>query len=225
METENRSYQNRVRNLDARLRDAGGNIRVVKKTTSNLFRYQPRRQKGARKVSLGNFTHILDIDTDRGELEVEGLATYDAIVQFTLRHGFLPTVAPELRHITIGGAIVGIGIESSCYRHGFVHDGLLEADVMLPDGRVVHCRPDNEHADLFRALPNSYGTLGYILRARIRLCPAAPFVRLRNRRFTTIEGYVDAMAAAARDPGRWLECETVCSAAPARFPRRIRGPS
>jgi FAD/FMN-containing dehydrogenase len=113
-----------------------------------------------------------------------------------LPRGFLPLVAPELKHITIGGATVGIGIESTCYRHGFVHDALLEADVLLPDGSVVTCTPDNRYSDLFRALPNSYGTLGYILRAKIALQPALPCVRLEMEQYSELEPYLDALRAA-----------------------------
>ena len=40
-----------------------------------------------------------------------------------------------------------------------------------------------EHADLFRAFPNSYGTLGYAVRLRIELEPVEPFVALRHVRF------------------------------------------
>jgi FAD/FMN-containing dehydrogenase len=109
----------------------------------------------------------------------------------------LPLVSPELKHITIGGATVGIGIESTCFRHGFVHDALIEADVLLPGGRIVTCTADNEHGDLFHALPNSYGTLGYILRAKIRLDPAKPYVELAIERYGDAKSYLDAMRGAA----------------------------
>jgi len=82
-----------------------------------------------------------------------------------------------------------------------VHDGLMEADVLLPDGRTVLCTPDNEHADLFRALPNSYGTLGYVLRAKMRLMPAQPYVHLQTERFDRIEPFLDAMRAATTEVG------------------------
>jgi FAD/FMN-containing dehydrogenase len=117
-----------------------------------------------------------------------------------LAAGFLPLVAPELKHITVGGATVGIGIESTCFRYGFVHDGLREADVLLPGGKVVTARADNEHADLFNALPNSYGTLGYILRAKIALHPAKPHVHLHMQLFRSIPAYLDAMEMATESP-------------------------
>lgn len=177
------------------LAERAGPLRVKKRTTTNLFRYAMR--PGPRgDIDLGGFNHVLDLDRAARTLEVEGLATYEAIVDRTLPHGLVPLITPELKHITIGGATVGIGIESNGFRHGFVHDGLLEAEILLADGRMVVGTADNEYADLFRALPNSYGTLGYILRAKIRLMPAAACVHLRTRAFTDLGAYLAAMQAA-----------------------------
>ncbi|MGH8311437.1 MAG: FAD-binding oxidoreductase, partial [Steroidobacteraceae bacterium] len=188
-------FSSRRARLAAALAARAGPLRVKKRATTNLFRYAVR--PGPRgDIDLGGFNHVLDLDRAARTLEVEGLATYEAIVDRTLGHGLVPLITPELKHITIGGATVGIGIESNGFRHGFVHDGLLEAEVLLADGRIVVCTPDNEHADLFRALPNSYGTLGYILRAKIRLMPAAACVHLRTSRFTDPGSFLAAMRAA-----------------------------
>src|SRR5262245_6507152 len=189
------AYENKKKLLIESLGAAAGGISLGKRTSSNLFRYQPR-SRGGKRVDLSGFNRVLRVDAARRLLEVEGLATFESIVDATLPHGLAPLVTPELKHITVGGAIVGIGIESNCYRHGFVHDGMVEAEVLLPDGRIVTCGPQGEHADLFRALPNSYGTLGYILRARMRLMPALPYVHLRTERFDDLDAYLAAMRAA-----------------------------
>jgi len=193
------AFEVKKQRLNQQLRAASGKLRLQKKTISNLFRYQHRSASRSTPISLAHFDSVLEVDRLGKTLTVEGLTTYERIVDTTLPHGLLPTVTPELKHITIGGAIVGIGIESSCFRYGFVHDGLREADVLLPDGRIVTCTPDNQHADLFRALPNSYGTLGYILRARIELVPAKPYVHIESTRYSTAESFLDAMRAATRD--------------------------
>ena len=190
------AYLQRKARVAAACAEVKGPVRFRKRTTSNRFRYRAERRADVSVISLGDFNHVLGLDTQTRTLEVEGLTTFEETVRFTLARGFLPTVAPELKHITIGGATVGIGIESSCFRYGFVHDGLLEADVLLPHGDIVTCNAHNEHADLFFGLPNSYGTLGYILRARIRLVPAQPLVRIDNRRFNSIERYLRAMERA-----------------------------
>ena len=189
------SFGDRRSRLLAALAARSGPLRLKKRTSSNLFRYAPSLRSGD-ALDLGHFNHVLAVDRSARTLEVEGLATYEAIVDRTLREGLVPLITPELKHITIGGATVGIGIESNGFQHGFVHDGLLEAEVLLADGRIVVTTAGNEHSGLFRALPNSYGTLGYILRAKIRLMPAAPCVHLRTQAFTDPAAFFDAMHAA-----------------------------
>jgi FAD/FMN-containing dehydrogenase len=189
------AYEQKKKLLIESLGAAPGGISLAKRTSSNLFRYQPRSRAG-RRIDLSGFNRVLRVDAAQRLLEVEGLATFESIVDHTLPHGLAPLVTPELKHITVGGAIVGIGIESNCYRHGFVHDGMLEAEVLLPDGRIAACSAADGERDLFRALPNSYGTLGYILRATMRLMPALPYVHLHTARFDDLDAYLDAMRAA-----------------------------
>ncbi len=198
-------YRQKVDELLRSWPGRGGPLRLQKSTASNLFRYQPR-EAPRRQISLAGFNRVIALDAEARTLEVEGLATFESIVAHSLPRGWLPLVTPELRHITIGGATVGIGIESTGFRHGFVHDGLIEADVLLPGGEVVTCRADNEHADLFHALPNSYGTLGYILRAKIALHRAAPFVHLQILQFGDAAVYLAAMREATqRDDVQFIE--------------------
>jgi FAD/FMN-containing dehydrogenase len=102
----------------------------------------------------------------------------------------MPHVVPQLKTITLGGAVAGLGIESSSFRSGMPHESVLEMEILTPDGEVVLARPDNEHSDLFHGFPNSYGTLGYALRLRIELAETRPFVALRHVR------YPDAAACA-----------------------------
>jgi len=184
--------------LQGRVSAQGGPLRLSKSTVSNRFRYQSEEAQG-QSLSLGHFSEIIELDRDGRSLEVEGLATFERIVAHCLPRGFLLPVTPELKHITIGGATVGIGIESTCFRHGFVHDALQEAEVLLPGGDIVICSAENEHADLFRALPNSYGTLGYILRARLSMIPAQPYVHLRVTCFDEAVEFLDAMRRATAD--------------------------
>src|SRR5205823_3829260 len=94
-----------------------------------------------------------------------------------------------LKTITLGGAMAGVGIESSSHRYGLVHDTMLELDVLLGDGRIVTCTADNEHTDLFFGFPNSYGTLGYALRVKAKTVPVKPYVRLEHLPFTDAASY------------------------------------
>jgi FAD/FMN-containing dehydrogenase len=57
---------------------------------------------------------------------------------------------------------------------------------------VVTASP-TEHEDLYSAFPNSYGTLGYAVRLRIKLEPVSAFVALGHLRFHTLTDLVAAM--------------------------------
>jgi FAD/FMN-containing dehydrogenase len=96
----------------------------------------------------------------------------------------MPAVVPQLKSITIGGAVAGVGIEASSFKYGLVHDTMLELEVLTGSGDVIVARPDNDHSDLFYGFPNSYGTLGYALRVKARTASVKPFVELCHHRYT-----------------------------------------
>ncbi|MGH3705486.1 MAG: FAD-binding protein, partial [Agromyces sp.] len=125
------------------------------------------------------------------------MCTYEDLVAATLPFGLAPLVVPQLKTITLGGAVTGLGIESTSFRNGLPHESVLEMDVLTGAGEVLTASP-SEHAELFRAFPNSYGTLGYAVRLRIELEPVLPFVALTHVRFHTIAGLVAAMEGIVR---------------------------
>jgi FAD/FMN-containing dehydrogenase len=187
------AYRQRCERVGAAVR-AGGAGRPIglAKHTSNLFR--DRLEGAKQRLDLGDFTHVLEIDTAQGWVDVEGLVTYEALVAATLARGVMPCVVPQLKTITAGGAVAGVGIEATSFRHGLVHDTLLEADVLLASGEVVTCSADNEQRELFLGLANSYGTLGYALRLRLRTQPVRPYVQVDHRRFATLREFFAALA-------------------------------
>src|SRR5882724_6035013 len=153
----------------------------LRKTTSNLFR---RRKQGVKhRLNVRSFDHVLDIDPNRMTADVEGMTTYGALVDETLRYGLLPAVVPQLKTITVGGALSGLGIESSSLKYGLMHETVEEMDVLTGNGSIITCSPC-KNRDLFFGFPNSYGALGYALRIKVKLAPAKPFVSLNHTRFS-----------------------------------------
>ena len=126
---------------------------------------------------------MLEVNAEQGWVDVEGMTPYDELTEQTLKHNVMPAVVPQLKSITIGGAVAGVGIEASSFKYGLVHDTMLEIEVLTGTGEVVVARPDNDHSDLFFGFPNSYGTLGYALRVKARTAPVKPFVELTYRRY------------------------------------------
>jgi FAD/FMN-containing dehydrogenase len=174
----------------------GEPVRLAKRT-SNLFR--PREENRSPGLDVSAFRRVLDVDPQRRTADVQGMVTYEQLVDATLPFGLMPTVVPQLKTITIGGAVTGLGIESSSFRNGLPHEGVRDMDILTGGGEIVTARPEGEHCDLFRGFPNSYGTLGYALRLTIDLEPVRPFVRLRHLRFHRVEDLVERMASIVDD--------------------------
>jgi FAD/FMN-containing dehydrogenase len=189
-----------VRSL--RAANEAGPLRLDK-GTSNLFR--DRAAAPRRRLDVRSLNHVLEVDAAAGWVDAEAMTPYATLAEVTLAHGTMPSVVPQLKSITIGGAVAGIGIESSSFRHGLVHDSVLELEVLLADGSVVVARPDNEHRDLFLGFPNSYGTLGYALRVKARTLPVRPFVRLEHVHHADAEAFFGNVAAVCASPADFVD--------------------
>ena len=160
------------------------------KPTSNLFRARAKRT--APGLDTSGLTNVISVDPDAKTADVAGMCTYDDLVAATLPHGLSPLVVPQLKTITLGGAVTGLGIESTSFRNGLPHESVLEMDILTGSGELVTASRE-KHPDLFRAFPNSYGTLGYSVRLRIELETVKPFVSLKHIRFHTLADLVAAM--------------------------------
>ncbi|MGH3633416.1 FAD-binding oxidoreductase [Mycobacterium sp.] len=160
------------------------------KPTSNLFRARTRRD--APGLDTSGLTNVISVDPDARTADVAGMCSYEDLVAATLPYGLSPLVVPQLKTITLGGAVTGLGIESASFRNGLPHESVLEMDILTGAGELLTVSP-HQHPDLYRAFPNSYGTLGYATRLRIELETVTPFVALRHVRFHTLADMVAAM--------------------------------
>src|SRR5206468_6002885 len=124
----------------------GEPVRLAKRTT-NLFR--PRAGGPPHGLDVAAFDGVLSVDPAERPADVLGMTTYEHLVDASLPHGLMPLVVPQLKTITLGGAVTGLGIESSSYRNGMPHESVLEMEILTGDGRIVTATRDNEHRDLF----------------------------------------------------------------------------
>ncbi|WP_415041418.1 FAD-binding oxidoreductase [Gordonia sp. (in: high G+C Gram-positive bacteria)] len=185
-------YEQGVRRLLASYRaiPTDGTVRLAKKT-SNLFRRREHNPHPGLDVS--GLTGVIAVDPDARTADVAGMCTYEDLVDATLPHGLAPLVVPQLKTITLGGAVTGLGIESTSFRNGLPHESVTEIDILTGTGEILTASPGGAHSDLFYGFPNSYGTLGYSVRLRIELEPVKPYVELRHVRFTDVDTLVAAM--------------------------------
>jgi len=194
------SYAEKTARLLADLGSAQSSEAVaigLAKRTSNLFR--ERAHRPAPRLDLSHFNRPLRVDPGTAVVEAEGMTTFEDLADATLAVGAMPAVVPQLKSITLGGAVAGVGIEATSFRHGLVHDTIEALDVLTGEGRIVSCTAHNEHRDLFYGFPNSYGTLGYALKLTARTLPVKRYVRVDHARFADPATYFAALADRCND--------------------------
>jgi FAD/FMN-containing dehydrogenase len=145
------------------------------------------------KIDVSDLTEILAIDPVRRICVAESGVTFVDLVAATLPHGLVPIIVPELKTITIGGAVSGCSIESMSFVHGGFHDTCLAYEVITGTGDVVVCTPDNEHRLMFQMMHGAFGTLGIVAKLTFKLIPAKPYVRLRYETYATVAAYQAAI--------------------------------
>ncbi|XP_007428264.1 delta(24)-sterol reductase [Python bivittatus] len=136
---------------------------------------------GKYKKTLKNITinlmDILDVDTERQVVRVEPLVSMGQLTAYLNRMGWTIPVVPELDDLTVGGLLMGTGIESSSHIYGLFQHICVACELVLADGSHVRCTPE-ENSDLFYAVPWSCGTLGFLVAAEIKMIPAKNYVKL-----------------------------------------------
>jgi len=161
------------------------------KNTSNLFR--SRQKKKIPRLDFTDFTQVLAIDTKHLTAEVEAATTYKDLVDETLQYGLIPAVVPQFTTITVAGGVSGGACEATAFKYGPAHETVTEMTVLLSSGKVIIATPTNSYRDLFLAMPNTFGSLGYILKLKVKLIPALPYVKLQHVRFTDSKSYFAAI--------------------------------
>src|SRR5438270_13438710 len=102
-------YDERVDALRRALLAAPADAPVrLRKRTSNLFR---PRDRAAHPLDADGFSGVLAVDAAARTADVGGMTTYEDLVDATLPFGLMPRVVPQLKTITLGGAVSGVGIE------------------------------------------------------------------------------------------------------------------
>lgn len=138
---------------------------------------QPLYKKSSTQIEC-NLVDILEVDTKRGVVRVEPLANMGQLSKTLGEIGWALPIVPELDDLTVGGLVMGTGVESSSHIYGLFQHICISFELVLSDGSVVTCSKDN-NPDLFYAVPWSYGTLGFLTAVEIKIVPATKYISLK----------------------------------------------
>ena len=168
------------------------------KTMSEMV---PKYKLDHRKIDVGLYD-ILEISEQRETVKVEPLATMGQISRNLISKSWTLAVVPELDDLTVGGLIMGFGIESSSHKYGLFQSICASFDLVTADGRCLRCSP-TENADLFYLIPWSHGTLGFLVAAELKIIPAKKFIRVHYQPVFTLDDMVEVFEEASRKTGAY----------------------
>ena len=188
---EHDSHREKVQRIASQVRErvqAGQPLRFVTSDVSHLVPNPYQKKQRFPPINIGVLNEVLEIDGRAGVCVAEASTSFSHLVRQTLPLGLMPKLVPELKTITVGGAISGCSVESMSYKYGGFHDSCLEYEVITGQGEILTCSPQ-ERPELFHQLHGSYGTLAIITAVRFQLIPAQPYVRMDYRVHTRFDDF------------------------------------
>jgi decaprenylphospho-beta-D-ribofuranose 2-oxidase len=166
------------------------------------------QSSGGVVVETAQLAEIGTLDEGTGCIEVGGGVSLHRLMQEIIPRGWFVAVTPGTRYVSVGGAIASDIHGKNHHCDGSFARHVTSMVLATPTGtRVVTPHDDPE---LFWATAGGMGLTGLVLRATLRLLPIeTSWVRVENRRFTTLDGLMSVMEQS--DDGHrysvaWLDC-------------------
>lgn len=135
---------------------------------------------------------ILEIDEQNMTVRCEPGVSMGQLSRFLKQQNLTIPVLPEMDDLTVGGLICGCGVESSSHIYGLFQAICVQYELVNFRGELIVANEKNENSDYFDAIPWSYGSLGFLVAATIRVIPAKKYVKLEYHAFTEMNGGVEA---------------------------------
>ncbi len=166
----------------------------------------PAYKKSRRNIFI-DMRDVLQIDTERKVVRVEPLVNMGQITATLNPLGWTLPVVPELDGLTVGGLIMGFGVETSSHKYGLFQYICRSFEIVTAEGKLVKCSKD-ENAELFYSIPWSYGTLGFLVAAELDIIPAAKYVKVHYKPIKGLENIVADFDSECRkrDKNDFVEC-------------------
>jgi FAD/FMN-containing dehydrogenase len=166
----------------------------------------------------------LEVDAEARTVRVQPGCTWGDVDAATGAHG-LATVSGIISTTGVPGLSLGGGHGYLSRKYGLTADNLLQAEVVLADGKPV-IASDEQHADLFWALRGGGGNFGVVTSFLFRLHPvgevlAGPTFWSLDDADAVLRRYRDFLPSAPVDLYGFFAFMTVPEAEP--FPLPVRG--
>lgn len=136
--------------------------------------------------------NVLEVDEQRRIVRAEPMVTMGDITHFLIPKGFALAVQVEMDDLTLGGLCMGVGIETSSHREGFLFETVEAYELVTANGELVRATRDH-NSDLFHALPWSHGTLGILVAVELRMVSILPHVKVNYEPFHSLDAFCECL--------------------------------
>lgn len=134
------------------------------------------QKKQCHQISVDLFD-ILALDEENLTVRVEPMVTVGEITQYLIPKGYTLAVTLEIADATLGGLAMGTGMTTHSHKVGLYHETITSYEVVLGDGSLVEATAE-ENVDLFKTLPWSHGSLGFLVALTLKVVKIKQFIKL-----------------------------------------------
>lgn len=180
--TSYNSHKNKVFKIAEEIKLSNKKISITRtKNISKTLREQKYKNE-CFNVDMSAFNNIIDVNDNF--ILFEPNVTMEQIVNFLAPNNLSLNVITEFKTMTVGGAISGLGAESSSFKCGLIHNNVIEYEIINDDGIIEVV---DENHKLFHIIPGSYGSTCIITAIKSRICKIKPNINIEFFRTNSIE--------------------------------------
>lgn len=147
-----------------------------------------------------NLFDILELDEHNLTVRVEPMVTVGEITKFLIPRGFTLAVTLEIADATLGGLALGTGMTTHSHKVGLYHESIVSYEVVLHDGSLVRAT-SHENTDLYKTLPWSHGSLGFLVALTLKLVKVKPYIKINYIPVQGKKNYCDMIRLLSGDNG------------------------
>jgi FAD/FMN-containing dehydrogenase len=161
-----------------------------------------------RVISSLRYNKFLSFDETKGIIRCQSGVLLADILDVIVSRGWFFPATPGTKLITVGGAIASNVHGKSQHKTGNFCDHVLDLEIMLGDGTIVRCSPE-QNTELFWMTCGGMGLTGFILTATLRLIPIeTAYIRQESIKARNLDEMMDLFEASTdwTYVVAWIDC-------------------
>lgn len=151
------------------------------------------------KVNVGLF-NVLELNEKDLTVRVEPMVTVGEITNYLIPKGYTLAVTLEIADATLGGLAMGTGMTTHSHKVGLYQENIVSYEVVLGDGSLVSAS-EKENADLYKCLPWSHGSLGFLVALTLKIVKVKPYIKMTYIPVKGQKNYCDMIRLLSGDSG------------------------